>query len=66
VTSVELITNNPDKVSALEASGIEVHSRLDSPVPWGAHNVHYLQTKRERMGHLLPATPSQLLHSASI
>ncbi|RRQ25625.1 3,4-dihydroxy-2-butanone-4-phosphate synthase [Rhodococcus sp. Eu-32] len=66
VTSVELITNNPDKVSALQASGIEVHSRLNAPVHWGAHNVHYLQTKRERMGHLLPETPYQFLQSVSI
>lgn len=66
VTSVELITNNPDKVSALEASGIEVHSRLDAPVHWGTHNIHYLQTKRERMGHLLPETPYQFLQSVSV
>jgi 3,4-dihydroxy 2-butanone 4-phosphate synthase/GTP cyclohydrolase II len=66
VTSVDLITNNPAKVSALQASGIEVHSRLDAPVHWGAHNVHYLQTKRERMGHLLPETPYQFLQSVSV
>lgn len=66
VASVDLITNNPDKVSALEHSGIEVHSRLESPVHWGTHNVHYLQTKRERMGHVLPETPLQFLQSVSV
>lgn len=66
VTSVDLITNNPDKVAALEHSGIEVHTRLDAPVHWGAHNVHYLQTKRERMGHLLPETPLQFVQSATV
>ena len=66
VTSVDLITNNPDKVSALEQSGIEVHARLNAPVHWGTHNVRYLQTKRERMGHLLPETPFQFLQTVSV
>jgi 3,4-dihydroxy 2-butanone 4-phosphate synthase / GTP cyclohydrolase II len=66
VMAVDLITNNPDKVSALQAWGIEVHSRVDTPVHWGAHNVQYLQTKRERMGHFLPETPDRFLQSVSV
>ncbi|NHU47044.1 MULTISPECIES: GTP cyclohydrolase II [Rhodococcus] len=66
IESVDLITNNPEKVEALERFGIEVRRRVGAPVHWGAHNVHYLQTKRERMGHILPETPHQFLHYSSV
>lgn len=66
IESANLITNNPEKVDALELFGIEVRRPVDSPVHWGAHNVHYLQTKRERMGHILPETPHQYLQCKSV
>jgi 3,4-dihydroxy 2-butanone 4-phosphate synthase / GTP cyclohydrolase II len=53
VTRVRLLTNNPDKVAALEQAGLEVVERvplLDEPT---AENVRYLRTKQERLGHLL-------------
>jgi len=51
---IRLLTNNPDKVSALSAAGIEVVRRI--PVIAGVHptSADYLRTKRDRMGHLLP------------
>lgn len=54
VTSVRLLTNNPEKVSSLEDYGIGVAERVPlTPHPNG-HNLAYLITKRDRMGHVLP------------
>ncbi len=52
--SVRLLTNNPDKSAALERHGITVASRESMPVEAGEHNLRYLRTKRDRMGHDLP------------
>jgi 3,4-dihydroxy 2-butanone 4-phosphate synthase/GTP cyclohydrolase II len=52
VRSVRLLTNNPDKVSQLEAHGITVDERVPLVVGVGAINTRYLETKRDRMGHL--------------
>lgn len=49
---VRLMTNNPDKVAALEASGIAVVERLSADVPVDPSCERYLQTKREKLGHL--------------
>jgi GTP cyclohydrolase II len=53
VTSVRLITNNPEKVEALEAFGITVAERISADVPAEPSSARYLQTKREKMGHLV-------------
>ena len=53
VTSVRLITNNPEKVEALEAAGISVVERISAQVAPEPNNEFYLQTKREKMGHLV-------------
>lgn len=51
--SVRLLTNNPDKITQLTASGIDVVERI--PLLIGEHpaNRDYLRVKRDRMGHLL-------------
>ncbi|MEV8345779.1 bifunctional 3,4-dihydroxy-2-butanone-4-phosphate synthase/GTP cyclohydrolase II [Streptomyces niveus] len=54
VRSLRLMTNNPDKVHALERHGLEVTAREPMPVQAGEHNLRYLRTKRDRMGHELP------------
>ncbi|MFF4648684.1 bifunctional 3,4-dihydroxy-2-butanone-4-phosphate synthase/GTP cyclohydrolase II [Streptomyces sp. NPDC001380] len=54
VRSVRLLTNNPEKITALTALGIEVAGREPLPVQAGEHNLRYLLTKRDRMGHDLP------------
>ncbi|MFF9627215.1 bifunctional 3,4-dihydroxy-2-butanone-4-phosphate synthase/GTP cyclohydrolase II [Streptomyces griseosporeus] len=54
VRSVRLMTNNPDKSDALLRHGIEVTDREPMPVTAGEHNLRYLRTKRDRMGHDLP------------
>jgi GTP cyclohydrolase II len=52
VKRVRLLSNNPDKVSALERSGIQVVERVPCEVAPSAHTADYLRTKKEKMGHL--------------
>jgi 3,4-dihydroxy 2-butanone 4-phosphate synthase/GTP cyclohydrolase II len=54
VGSVRLLTNNPDKTSSLESYGIHVAERVPLTPRPNDHNLAYLQTKRDRMGHVLP------------
>ena len=53
VESVRLITNNPEKVAALESAGITVAERISAEVPAEPTSARYLQTKQEKMGHLV-------------
>jgi GTP cyclohydrolase II len=52
VKKVRLLSNNPDKVAALERAGIEVVERVPCEVEPSAHTADYLRTKKEKMGHL--------------
>ncbi|MEU6707415.1 bifunctional 3,4-dihydroxy-2-butanone-4-phosphate synthase/GTP cyclohydrolase II [Streptomyces wuyuanensis] len=54
VRSLRLMTNNPDKTTALVRHGLKVLDRVAMPVQAGEHNLRYLRTKRDRMGHDLP------------
>ena len=49
---VRLLSNNPQKVAALEASGIAVVERVPCEVEPNAASERYLNTKKEKMGHL--------------
>jgi GTP cyclohydrolase II len=51
--SIRLLTNNPEKVAKLSASGITVIERVPHHLPPNPHNSHYLATKRDRTGHQL-------------
>lgn len=51
ITKVRLLTNNPTKINALE--GIEIVERLPIVIDPNEHNEHYLQVKKEQMGHLI-------------
>jgi len=53
VKSVALLTNNPQKVSALRKDGVTVSRRVPMEIEPNRHNRGYLDTKRERMGHLI-------------
>ncbi|KAA8386280.1 3,4-dihydroxy-2-butanone-4-phosphate synthase [Acetobacter sp. DmW_136] len=53
VGELDLLTNNPDKVRALEARGFMVRRRIGLEIPPTAHNRAYLEAKRRRMGHHL-------------
>jgi GTP cyclohydrolase II len=52
VSKVRLLSNNPDKVAALERGGIKVVERVPCEVTPSSHAEDYLKTKKEKMGHL--------------
>ena len=52
VARVRLLSNNPDKVAALEKGGIVVTERVPCEVAPEAHSEDYLKTKKEKLGHL--------------
>ncbi len=54
IASVRLLTNNPDKTSSLEDFGIRVPERVPLTPHPNDHNLAYLLTKRDRMGHDMP------------
>ncbi|HLJ44762.1 MAG TPA: GTP cyclohydrolase II [Bryobacteraceae bacterium] len=53
VRQVRLLSNNPDKIAALERAGIEVTERIPCIVAPHESSQGYLQTKKQKMGHLL-------------
>ncbi|HEX6873831.1 MAG TPA: bifunctional 3,4-dihydroxy-2-butanone-4-phosphate synthase/GTP cyclohydrolase II [Micromonosporaceae bacterium] len=53
IRTMRLLTNNPAKRAGLEGYGLSVLGREALPVRPHPENVHYLRTKRDRMGHLL-------------
>ena len=53
VSSVDLITNNPGKIHALEDLGIVVSKRVSLDIAANSDNVSYLETKAQRMNHIL-------------
>ncbi|MDX6294155.1 MAG: 3,4-dihydroxy 2-butanone 4-phosphate synthase / cyclohydrolase [Kribbellaceae bacterium] len=55
ITSVRLLTNNPAKLAGLQGYGIDVVERRSISINPTEHNLRYLRTKRDRMGHHLPA-----------
>jgi 3,4-dihydroxy 2-butanone 4-phosphate synthase/GTP cyclohydrolase II len=54
ISSVRLLTNNPHKLSGLQGYGIDVVERRGISIDPTEHNLRYLSTKRDRMGHHLP------------
>ncbi len=54
VKSVRLMTNNPEKSGSLTAAGIPVTEYVPVIVGQAAENAGYLETKREKMGHMIP------------
>lgn len=52
VKAVRLLSNNPDKVAALERAGIKVVERVPCEVVPSTHAEDYLRVKKEKMGHL--------------
>jgi 3,4-dihydroxy 2-butanone 4-phosphate synthase/GTP cyclohydrolase II len=59
VRSMRLITNNPTKRAGLEGFGLEIVERVPMPIAATEENLHYLQAKRDRMGHELPDLPAR-------
>lgn len=58
VDAVRLMTNNPEKIAALEEQGIRVVERISAEVPAASPMAErYMETKHELMGHLLTESP---------
>ncbi|MFO1533758.1 MAG: GTP cyclohydrolase II [Thermoplasmatota archaeon] len=53
VGSIRLLTNNPAKIDALRGLGVPIAARVPLVIPSNELNRDYLETKREKMGHLL-------------
>ncbi|MBP3957451.1 GTP cyclohydrolase II [Gemmata sp. G18] len=53
VRDIKLLTNNPRKVIGLEGYGLRIVERIPIQMQPGAHNRDYLQTKKDKLGHLL-------------
>jgi 3,4-dihydroxy 2-butanone 4-phosphate synthase / GTP cyclohydrolase II len=53
ITTMRLMTNNPDKFGGLEGFGLDITERVALQSSPTEHNIGYLRTKRDRMGHLL-------------
>ena len=56
ISSVALLTNNPDKVNQLEKHGIVVAKKVPLIAGVGEKNLDYLQTKVQRMGHVIDSS----------
>ncbi|GAC1430623.1 MAG: hypothetical protein NVS9B5_11700 [Terriglobales bacterium] len=52
ISKVRLLSNNPDKVAALEHGGIKVTERVPCEVSPYSHAEDYMNTKKEKLGHL--------------
>ena len=52
VQAVRLLSNNPDKVAALERAGIKVVERVPCEVEAHSYSENYLKTKKEKLGHI--------------
>lgn len=52
ISSLRLMTNNPEKINAVLESGIEISSRVGADVAENPHSARYVAVKRERLGHL--------------
>ena len=53
IESVLLLTNNPEKLDGLGEAGVNIEDRVPLITPPNEHNDRYLQTKRDRLNHML-------------
>jgi 3,4-dihydroxy 2-butanone 4-phosphate synthase/GTP cyclohydrolase II len=53
LSTIRLITNNPKKIIGIEGYGLTVTERVPTEVPATEQNIKYLETKRDKLGHLL-------------
>ena len=60
VKSVQVVTNNPDKINQLEQRGVTVSGRIPHVIPPNEWNRFYLETKARRSGHLMDLTEERL------
>jgi len=56
LTTIRLLTNNPRKIVGLEGYGLKIVERVPMEIPASARNRVYLETKRNKLGHLINLT----------
>ena len=54
---LRVLTNNPRKLSGLKGYGLEIAEQVPLTIQPNPHNQRYLDTKREKLGHLIEAPP---------
>lgn len=54
IKSINLMTNNPDKVHGLKEFGVDITERIPTALCIHEQNLNYMEAKRDRMGHILP------------
>ncbi len=52
IKSIDLMTNNPEKINKLQSLGIIIENRIPLEIPSNQYNENYLKTKKEKAGHL--------------
>ncbi len=60
LSTVRLMTNNPRKIVGLKGYGLEITERVRIEVPPTQENLHYLRTKKAKLGHLLEGVDNDL------
>ena len=67
---IRILTNNPKKIIGLEGHGLRVTEQIRIEAPPNLHNEAYLQTKRDRMGHILHhqglALDEEMIHGEEV
>ena len=58
VRSIRLLTNNPDKINELKSFGVTIKERIALETLPNKYNSAYLQTKKNRFGHLFKLDPT--------
>ena len=53
IKKIKLMTNNPKKLSGLSGYGMEIVERIPIQMNHNEKNKHYLETKKEKLGHIL-------------
>ena len=53
ISEINLLSNNPKKFEGLEDYGIEIVDRIELIVPETQYNHSYMETKKNKMGHLI-------------
>ncbi len=51
ITKIDIMTNNPDKIAAIEKAGVQINQRIALKVGHNKHNQHYLKTKQDKFHH---------------
>lgn len=62
LSTIRLITNNPKKVVGLSGYGLKVVSRVPMNIPPNKYNARYLETKRDKLGHLIESNSCNIFY----